>query len=888
MVQEDKKAVALEVPSTDPKPKDDKKDEKKDGKKKSAKDKEVELSEEDKVKKEELDLLALRAQDEDPGVAKMAIEAIVKELKEATGSMTSVPKPLKFLRSHYAPLIEHYTKMAAGPLKCFLADVLSILSTTMQKEGSRQSLRFRLEGTKEGITSWGTEYMRNVAGEIGEEFKLRLEKGSETTDLLDLVEEIVPFHMKHNAEVDAIDLLCEVDRVQTITSLCDEASFGRVCLYLQGLSNFAATQADKVLYLRCCCTLYLKYKEHPNALRVALKLNDTKLVSSVFSECPDRLTQKQMAFMISRRKFNHDFEDDDELKEIASGERLSQHFISLAKELDVLEPKLPEQIYKSHLEEKRQIVALDSAKQNLASSFVNAFVNAGFCKDELMTVPDSKWVYKNKEMGMMSTVGSLGALLLWGIDEGLTQIDKYQWSSDPHLKAGALLAFGLVTSGVKNECDPAWALLGEQLESEEPTCRLAAVVGLGFAYAGSCREDLLENLTPMIVDTACSVECSAMAAVSLGLIFVSSCNEEVAQAILQTLIERQAVEEALSGTWPHFFAVGLGLLYLGQQDSCEATLAALDAISHPVGKYAKLVVEGLAFCNSGDVLHVQKMLQACTEHLEEGEAFHQAAAVLGIAFIAFGEETGTEMATRSIDHILQYGELTTRRAVPIALAILHLSNPKVLVIDTLSKLSHDADQDTALGAIMSMGLIGAGTNNARIAGLLRQLASYYAKDANALFMVRIAQGLLYMGKGLLTINPLFSDRFLLDPIAFGSLAVLAHAVLHLKDTILSKSHYLLFNVVPAMRPRWLITVDEDLNELKVPVRVGQAVDVTGQAGRPKQITGFQTRTTPVLLNFSDRAELATEEYIAVTPGTVLEDFIILKKNPDYKPATGPA
>lgn len=60
-----------------------------------------------------------------------------------------------------------------------------------------------------------------------------------------------------------------------------------------------------------------------------------------------------------------------------------------------------------------------------------------------MTIADSKWVYKNKaghffpqtniwhsslsndqEQGMMSTVGSLGALLLWGIDEGLTQIDK--------------------------------------------------------------------------------------------------------------------------------------------------------------------------------------------------------------------------------------------------------------------------------------------------------------------------------------------------------------------------------------------------------------------------------------------------------------------------------
>jgi len=337
----------------------------------------------------------------------------------------------------------------------------------------------------------------------------------------------------------------------------------------------------------------------------------------------------------------------------------------------------------------------------------------------------------------------------------------------------------------------------------------------------------------------------------------------------------------LSGSWPHFFALGLGLLYLGQQDAVEATLAALDAISHPVGKYAKLTVEGLAFANSGDVLHVQKMLHTCSEHLEEGESFHQAAAVLGISLIAIGEEIGSEMAIRSLDHILQYGELPLRRAVPVALALLHLSNPKVTVIDTLSKLSHDADQDVALGAIISMGLIGAGTNNARLAGLLRQLAAYYAKDSSALFMVRIAQGLLYMGKGLLTINPLFSDRFLLDPIALGSLAVLAHSILNLKNTILGKSHYLLFNIVPAMRPRWLITVDEELKEIKVPVRVGQAVDITGQAGRPKQITGFQTRTTPVLLNYMDRAEIATEEYLPATP--ILEDFVILKKNPNYKP-----
>jgi hypothetical protein len=39
----------------------------------------------------------------------------------------------------------------------------------------------------------------------------------------------------------------------------------------------------------------------------------------------------------------------------------------------------------------------------------------------------------------------------------------------------------------------------------------------------------------------------------------------------------------------------------------------------------------------------------------------------------------------------------------------------------------------------------------------------------------------------------------------------------------------------------------------------QAVDVVGQAGKPKTITGFQTHTTPVLLAYGERAELANEE-----------------------------
>lgn len=60
------------------------------------------------------------------------------------------------------------------------------------------------------------------------------------------------------------------------------------------------------------------------------------------------------------------------------------------------------------------------------------------------------------------------------------------------------------------------------------------------------------------------------------------------------------------------------------------------------------------------------------------------------------------------------------------------------------------------------GLIGAGTNNARLAGLLRSLSSYYYKDPTLLFLVRIAQGLVQMGKGLLTMAPTHSEKQLLS------------------------------------------------------------------------------------------------------------------------------
>ena len=91
---------------------------------------------------------------------------------------------------------------------------------------------------------------------------------------------------------------------------------------------------------------------------------------------------------------------------------------------------------------------------------------------------------------------------------------------------------------------------------------------------------------------------------------------------------------------------------------------------------------------------------------------------------------------------------------------------------------------------------------------------------------------------------------------------------------------MLYFLVPAMYPRFLMTLDEELNNIPVTVRVGQAVDVVGQAGKPRTISGFQTHSTPVRLGTTERAELATEEYIPFAH--VLEGFVILQKNPGWE------
>eukprot|EP00978_Attheya_sp_CCMP212_P001402 scaffold2957_cov55-Attheya_sp.AAC.1 len=885
------------------------------------------MSEEDQELKDRLDTCVstlLNSENEASvtvSIRLKALDVIVSELRSATSSMTSVPKPLKFLRPHFDVLKKYFATIVKADatdsemlsLRARLADVLSVLAMTMGKHEDRESLHFKLvamkdyealsskgeesKTEKDNLGSWGHEFVRSLAGEIGQEYNARVIGGADPEtdtpfeDLLSMVDVIVPFHISHNAEAEAVDLLIEVQRLKKLLDLdtIDAKNYNRICLYLVKTADFMSDPDDLLEMLETALALFRSQSQYFDALRVALRMGDESLIPEIFSECEDILMKKQMCLLLARHRVNYEVEDDDdELNELIGNEKLSEQFLKLAQDLDVMDPKTPEDIYKSHLAEtggfsRRRDTGgaqVDSARANLASTFVNAFVNAGFGQDKLMT-PDNEWLYKNKDHGMMSAAASLGSILLWNVEEGLTQIDKFLYSSEEYVMAGAALAVGILSSGVRNDADPALALLAEHVEGDVHIMKCASCTGLGIAYAGAAREEVMELLLPIVESSEGGANTMlevCLAGLSLGMIYVGKCDETVGSTIVQRLME--ATDEELDHSHTRFLCLGLGLLFLGRMEKADAMLEAVRTVDHKIAKYAAVVLETCAYAGSGNVLKVQEMLHQCTQHLTE-DADHQMAAVIGIGLITMGEDVGAEMALRSFEHILHYGELPVKRAVPLAVAVLHISNPAFSVIDQLSRLSHDPDAELSQNAILGMGIVSAGTNNSRVAGLLRQLSEFYSKEAGHIFCVRIAQGLLHMGKGLMTLSPIHSDGMLTSGPALGAMLVLIHSCLDLKSTLLDKTHYLLYYLTCAMSPRMLITVNEDMSWRPVTARVGQAVETVGQAGKPKTITGFQTHTTPVLLGAKERAELGTEEVLSVS--SVLEGIVILKDNPDYEP-----
>ena len=233
-------------------------------------------------------MLCTHLLDLDENVSNTALESLKKEVRGSTTSMTSVPKPFKFLKLHYPNLISHYEKLQNSDYKKSLADFLSVLSMTMAEPNQQTSLKLLIEGTLTDYMNWGHEYMHHIAGDIGVEYSKRIENQQSFDDLLVLVKQIVPHFIQSSAEADAIDLLLEVDRLEDLIYFINKNNFKRVFIYLTSSSLYSADPDEMIKTLKTTFDISLKQEEFSNALTLALKLDDVDFIKKVFDSCQDK------------------------------------------------------------------------------------------------------------------------------------------------------------------------------------------------------------------------------------------------------------------------------------------------------------------------------------------------------------------------------------------------------------------------------------------------------------------------------------------------------------------------------------------------------------------------------------------------------------------------
>ena len=257
--------------------------------------------------------------------------------------------------------------------------------------------------------------------------------------------------------------------------------------------------------------------------------------------------------------------------------------------------------------------------------------------------------------------------------------------------------------------------------------------------------------------------------------------------------------------------------------------------------------------------------------------------VVGLGLVAGNDPVCSMMVTRFINRIIQYGSIYAKRACPLALAVMNLSKPTPELTDMLFRMASQSDEGLSINAIIALGLIGCGSCNSRIAQSLRQLAdSKYLSMSQTdsgkeltnmiLLAVKLSLGLVHCGRGLMHISVTHHHG---KAISNSRLSCIAALVLLLASNsrvmVRPKLTIYFFLIAGALRPKYLVTIDAANKEQSNSFKVGSYID-TVSLPEPFRLTGYQTNTTPMILNHAERA-LQSEEAIVPMLG-ILEDVIV--------------
>lgn len=116
--------------------------------------------------------------------------------------------------------------------------------------------------------------------------------------------------------------------------------------------------------------------------------------------------------------------------------------------------------------------------------------------------------------------------------------------------------------------------------------------------------------------------------------------------------------------------LGIGLILLGKQKEADIIIETFQIEEFPaeLRLFIKTILTICAYAGSGNVLKIQELQQQVGK--KDTNSKVKQISIIGMSLIAIGEDIGCEMLQRSFNHILQFGNVNTKKAVPLALALL--------------------------------------------------------------------------------------------------------------------------------------------------------------------------------------------------------------------------
>lgn len=141
-------------------------------------------------------------------------------------------------------------------------------------------------GTQKSLGEWGHEYLRQLESEIIDQWATCQKSAA---NLMPLVKDIVKYDCKYHAELQACDLLMEIDKLELLPQYIQKDTYPRICLYLASCAKYV-DDMEGTKITEMVAGQYMKFEEYSKALMMYMQTQNVAMVQKVFEACKDQLS----------------------------------------------------------------------------------------------------------------------------------------------------------------------------------------------------------------------------------------------------------------------------------------------------------------------------------------------------------------------------------------------------------------------------------------------------------------------------------------------------------------------------------------------------------------------------------------------------------------------